>query len=72
VPRGGVADLNTIRNKCSHTWSLDKITRRRLKRSKPKRPLLRWRGSNLYKTDAFIDFVSHFSKYYLKLWLRHA
>jgi hypothetical protein len=34
-----LAELNTIRNRCSHTWSLDKITRRKLKPSKPKRPL---------------------------------
>ena len=67
-----IAELNTVRNRCSHTWSLDKVTRRKINPSKPKRPLLRWRGTNLYKTDAFTDFVSHFSKHYLKLWLRHS
>lgn len=67
-----LAELNTIRNRCSHNWSLDKIRRRKIKPSTAKRPLLRWRGTNLYKTDAFTDFVSYFSKYYLKLWLRHA
>jgi hypothetical protein len=67
-----LAELNTIRNRCSHTWSLDKITRRKIKPSKAKRPLLRWRGRNLYNTEAFADFVTHFTKHYLKLWLRHS
>lgn len=65
-----LAELNAVRNRCSHTWSLDKISRRKIKPSKPKRPLLRWRGSNLYKTDDFLDFVGVFSRHYLKLWLR--
>jgi hypothetical protein len=67
-----LAELNTIRNRCSHSWSLNKIIRRRLKPSKPKRPLLRYKGTNLYKTDAFIDFVGHFTGHYLKLWVRHS
>jgi len=67
-----LTELNAIRNKCGHTWSLDKLTRRKLKPSKPKKPLLRWRGTNLYNTDAFTDFVDHFTKHYLKVWYRHA
>jgi hypothetical protein len=65
-------ELNTIRNRCSHTWSLDKVTRRKIKPSKPKRPLLRYRGTNLYETNAFVDFVGHFTAHYLRLWMRHA
>ena len=67
-----LAELNTIRNKCSHTWLLNRVRRRGIKRSKPKRPLLRYRGTNLYQTDAFIEFVDYFSAQYLKIWLRHA
>lgn len=65
-----LVELNTVRNRCSHTWLLNKITRRKIKRSKPKRPLLQFRGTNLYQTDAFLDFVGLFTKHYLKLWLR--
>ena len=65
-----LAELNTVRNRCSHTWSLNKMNRRRIKPSKPKRPVLRWRGTNLYQTAAFMDFVNHFTGRYLKLWLR--
>jgi hypothetical protein len=64
-----LGELNTG-NRCSHTWLLNKITRRKIKPSKPKRPLLRFRGTNLYQTDAFLNFVSLFTKHYLKLWLR--
>lgn len=64
-------ELNTVRNRCSHNWQLSRIIRRRLKPSKPKRPLLRWRGNNLYNTDAFLDFAGHFERLYLKLWLRY-
>jgi hypothetical protein len=65
-----LTELNSIRNRCSHTWLLNKITRRKIKPSKPKRLLLRWRGSNLYKTDDFLAFVGIFSRHYIKLWLR--
>jgi hypothetical protein len=64
-------ELNSVRNRCSHNWLLDRVTRRKIKRAKPKKPLLRYRGTNLYKTDAFLEFASHFTKIYLKLWLRH-
>ena len=54
-----LSELNSIRNRFSHNWSLNKTTRRKTKRSKPKKPLLRWRVKNLYKTDDFIDFVGY-------------
>ena len=66
-----LVELNTVRNRCSHSWSLGKLTRRRIKPSRPKRPLLRWRGTNLYKTDDFLAFVRVYSLHYVKLWLRH-
>jgi hypothetical protein len=65
-----LTELNTVRNRCSHTWLLDKVTRRKIKPSKPKKPLLRWRGTNLYKTEEFLDFVGVFARHYIKLWLR--
>jgi hypothetical protein len=66
-----LAELNAIRNKCSHTWSLNKITRRKINPSKPKKPLLRYRGTNLYETDAFVSFIGHFTTHYLRLWKRY-
>ena len=67
-----LAELNTVRNRCSHTWLLNKVTRRKIKRTKPKRPLLRFRGTSLYQTDAFLKFEGLFTKHYLRLWLRLA
>lgn len=64
-------ELNTVRNRCSHNWQLNRLIRRKLKPTKPKRPLLRWRGRNLYETDAFLDFIGYFTRHYLRLWLRH-
>jgi hypothetical protein len=62
-----LTELNTVRNRCSHNWQLNRVIRRKLKPSKPKRPLLRWRGRNLYNTDAFIDFGHHFTGHYLRI-----
>jgi len=67
-----LAELNTVRNRCSHNWQLNKVTRRKLTPSKAKKPILRFRGTNLYQTDAFLKFVGLFSKHYLKLFLRLA
>jgi len=64
-------ELNSVRNRSSHNWLLDRVARRKIKRSKPKRPVLRYRGTNLYKTESFIAFAGHFTKIYLKLWLKH-
>ena len=66
-----LAELNTVRNRCSHSWRLNKITRRKIKPAKPKKPLLRFRGTDLYKTDAFLKFAGLFTKHYLKLYRRH-
>jgi hypothetical protein len=65
-----LVELNTVRNRCSHNWQLNKVTRRKLKPSKVKKPILRFRGTNLYQTDAFLQFVGLFSRHYVKLWLR--
>jgi hypothetical protein len=67
-----LAELNSVRNRCSHNWILSKVTRRKIKPSKSKRQLLRWRGTNLYKTDDFLAFARLYSKHYLNLWLRYA
>lgn len=66
-----LTELNTVRNRCSHNWSLKKLTRRKIKPSKRKKPLLRWRGTNLYKTDDFLAFVKVYANHYVRLWLRH-
>jgi hypothetical protein len=67
-----LVELNSVRNRCSHNWILSKLTRRRIKPSKSKRPLLRWRGTNLYKTDEFMTFVAVYSRHYVDHWLRYA
>jgi hypothetical protein len=67
-----LTELNTVRNRCSHNWSLKKLTKRKIKPSRPKRPLLRWRGTNLYKTEEFLTFVRVYAQHYVKLWLRYS
>lgn len=65
-----LAKLNTIRNKCSHNWQLNKVIRRKVKRNKKKRPLLEYNGKNLYKKQIFYEFLNKYGPIYYKLWLK--
>jgi hypothetical protein len=60
--------LNTVRNSCGHGWHLSRLVRRGVKRKAPKKPVLRYKGKNVYKTDVLIDFIGHFWKVYLHLY----
>jgi len=51
---GELEGLNTVRNSCGHGWQLSPLIRRGVKRKAPKRPVLQYKGKNVYKTEALI------------------
>jgi hypothetical protein len=65
---GELEGLNTVRNSCGHGWQLSPLIRRGVKRKAPKRPVLQYKGKNVYKTEALIDFIAHFQRLYLHLY----
>jgi hypothetical protein len=62
--------LNSVRNACGHRWEIARLTRRGTRRAAPKKAVLRYNGKNINQTEAFIDFYRHFSRLYVRLWLR--
>lgn len=65
-----LAELNTLRNKCSHNWIL-KVPMRQGKRPQDKKPpLLRYKGRDLHKVDVLEDFADEYSVLYCKLFLK--
>jgi hypothetical protein len=66
-----LAELNTLRNKCSHNWLL-RVPVRRGKRPKQKKPpLLRYKGRDLHDIDALRDFIAEYGPIYYKLFLKY-
>jgi hypothetical protein len=66
-----LAELNTLRNKCSHNWLL-RVPVRRGKRPKQKKPpLLRYKGRDLHNIDALRDFIAEYGPIYYKLFLKY-
>jgi hypothetical protein len=67
--RDRLAELNTLRNKCSHNWLLKgPITRgRRPVQKKP--PLLEYRGQDLHKVSVLKDFFREYFPIYSRLFL---
>lgn len=55
--RGRLAELNGLRNKCSHHWLLNVPLRRGRKPKEKKPPLLIYRGRNLHKDDVLNEFL---------------
>jgi hypothetical protein len=66
-----LAELNTLRNKCSHNWLL-KIPVRRGKRPRQKKPpLLLYRGRDLHNVAVLKDFVSEYGAIYVRMFLKY-
>ena len=63
-----LAELNKIRNACSHHWLLNVRVRRNRKRSNPKLPLITYRGRSLHQVSVFEDFVGEFGGIYERLY----
>jgi hypothetical protein len=59
--------LNSLRNRCSHTWALNAVIRKRVKRSKRKRYVLEFDGKNLFNADSFISFLIKYNKVFHKI-----
>jgi hypothetical protein len=66
--RQQLMELNSMRNKCSHNWVLNRAIRRGKRPKQLKLPLLQFRGRDLHKVDVLKDFVSEFGGAYVKLY----
>jgi hypothetical protein len=65
--RKQLMELNTMRNKCSHNWVLNRAVRRGKRPAQLKPPLLQFRGKDLHKVPVIKDFISEFTVVYLRL-----
>jgi hypothetical protein len=63
-------DLNTIRNKCSHNWILNKVIRRGRRPKQQKPPLLLFRGGDLHKVPVLRQFTDEYQGVYLRLYAK--
>ncbi len=64
--------LNRLRNKAGHNWTLNRVIRKKIKRNKRKRPLLEYKGRNLYQHEVIKEFIAHYGRIYYRLWLKFA
>jgi hypothetical protein len=73
IPPSGrkqLMELNTMRNKCSHNWVLDRVVRRGKRPAQLKPPLLHFRGKDLHKVAVLKEFISEFTVVYLRLYAK--
>jgi hypothetical protein len=68
--RKQLMELNTMRNKCSHNWMLNRAVRRGRRPGQLKPPLLHFRGKDLQKVPVIKDFISEFTGVYLRLYAK--
>jgi hypothetical protein len=68
--RKQLIELNTMRNRCSHNWILNRAVRRGKRPAQLKPPLLHFRGKDLHKVPVIKDFISEFSVVYLRLYAK--
>jgi hypothetical protein len=68
--RKQLMELNTMRNKCSHNWVLNRVVRRGKRPAQLKPPLLHFRGKDLHKVPVIRDFISEFTVVYLRLYAK--
>ena len=69
--RATLAELNGLRNKCSHNWLLRVPVRRKRKPHQPKLPLLMFRGRNLHDADVLKDLIREFGGLYGRIFLKY-
>jgi hypothetical protein len=68
--RKQLMELNTMRNKCSHNWILNRAVRRGKRPKQLKPPLLHFRGQDLHKVAVLKEFISEFTVVYLRLYAK--
>jgi hypothetical protein len=66
-----LAELNTLRNKCSHNWLLKAPVRRGKRPKQKKPPLLLYRGRDLHNVDVLEEFLAEYGPIYYKLFGRY-
>ena len=66
-----LAELNRLRNKCSHNWLL-KVPVRHGRRPKQKKlPLLLYKGRDLHGVEALKDFTREYGLLYVRLFTKY-
>lgn len=66
-----LAELNTVRNKCSHNWLLKAPVRRGRRPAQLKPPLLDFRGRDLHRAEVLRQFVGEYGPLYAALFARY-
>lgn len=69
--RDQLAELNTLRNKCSHNWLLRTPVRRKRRPNQTKPPLLRFRGSDLHNVAVFNDMAAEYGLLHARLFIKY-
>lgn len=59
--------LNSLRNKCGHSWQIKSVVRRGTKRTKQKRFILQYQGKNLFDPEALKKFIDKYIDVFLKI-----
>jgi hypothetical protein len=69
--RHHLAELNRLRNKCSHNWLLRTPVRGKRGPRQKKPPLLQFRGRNLHDVTVFQDMAAEYGVLYARLFVRY-
>ena len=64
-----LAELNRLRNRCSHNWRLNVRLRRGRKPKDKKLPLLRYQGHDLHKAEVLQQFGTEYANLHAMLYL---
>lgn len=66
-----LAELNRLRNKCSHNWLLKLPVRRGRRPKQKKPPLLLYKGRDLHGVEALEDFTEEYGLLYARLFIKY-
>jgi hypothetical protein len=66
-----LAELNRLRNKCSHNWLLKVPVRRGRRPKQKKMPLLFYKGRDLHGLEALEDFTREYGLLYARLFTKY-
>jgi hypothetical protein len=69
--RAKLAELNTLRNKCSHNWLLGVRVRRGRRPDQPKLPLLRYKNRNLHDVEVLKELIGDYGRLYAQMFVRY-
>jgi hypothetical protein len=66
-----LAELNSLRDKCSHNWLLKAPSRRGKRPKQKKPPLLLFRGRDLHNVVVLKEFAGEYGLLYAKLFAKY-